>query len=934
MSVDLTPADASAPAAWSAPLGRLSHAGRSYRFVDLPSLMAQAASDARPGGPPPYSVRVMLDNVARRAATAGSARERADAARTALRLAGWTGESGESAADGAIALDVTRVVLPDSSGLPALMDLAALRDLLAERGEDPARVEPGAPVDVVIDHSLIVDRAGAPDAAAFNQAREYERNAERYSFFKWAQQAFGSVRVAPPGKGIIHQIHLEHLAACIGVAPAPDGEGELIFPEFVLGCDSHTPMVNALGVLAWGVGGIDAEAAMLGRPHVLKAPRVVGVRLSGSLPVGSTTTDLVLLVTQRLRSVGVVGDFVEFFGDGAAALSVPQRATLANMAPEYGATVGFFPMDARTLAYLRESGRPAAHVDLVEAYAKAAGLYRAPDDPAPGFNAVVEIDLADAAPCLAGPRRPNERVTLDQVKSSFSEALTAPRSKGGFEAAPVAAGADAPHGTLAIAAITSCTNTSNPSVMLAAGLLARKARARGLKPPAWVKTSLAPGSRVVPRYLAACGLMEDLEALGFHVVGFGCTTCSGKSGGIDPTLSAAARDEGRVLAAVLSGNRNFEARIHPDVRASYLGSPPLVVAFALAGRIDVDLTREPLGRGADGKPVHLADLWPSAMEIEACMAAVGDPALYRAVYGDLRRGDALWDALPAPSGPRFAWAEGSTYIRRPPFFDRASERLERGADGDAIEGARILCLLGDSVTTDHVTPSGAITPDSLAGRYLADEGVEPTAFNAYTQRRGNHDVMARATFSNAGLSNRMEGVPEGGFTRVFPAGEIMTIFEAAEAYACAGEPIVVLAGRNYGMGSSRDWAAKGPALLGVRAVIAESFERIHRANLVGMGILPLCFEEEGGWPALGLDGSERLSLSGLDAALDEDAPIAVEAARPDGRTVRFAARLSVAGESERRLLRDGGIFPSVLREFLGDKTGASDGAAAKEGTEG
>ena len=855
--------------------------GERFALFDLQRLSAGR------GTPLPYCLRALLENLLR---GAGRYREAEAAVEAVL---GWDGEPGGTP----LPLTVDRVVLPDSSGLPALMDLAALRDIVVARGGAAERVDPEVQVDLVIDHSLIVDRAGSPDAADFNERREIERNAERYRFFKWAQQAFRTLRVVPPGRGIIHQVHLEYLAQVVG-QETREGQ-DWLFPELVLGGDSHTPTVNALGILAWGVGGIEAEAAMLGRPYILPMPRVVGVRLEGSTKSGVTTTDLVLAITQRLRAVGVVGAFVEFFGEAVDALPVPQRATLANMAPEYGATVGYFPIDAQTLAYLHESGRDAAQVERVERYARAAGLFREAGAPEASYSEVVAIDLGAVEPCIAGPHRPDQLVPLSRIEDSFRDA--------GF------GGENCPaDGQLAIAAITSCTNTANPLVMVAAGLLARKARARGMTPPSWVKTSLAPGSRVVTRYLSNAGLLADLEGLGFHVVGYGCTTCSGKSGEIAEELSEAARDDGTVLAAVLSGNRNFDMRIHPEIRTNYLASPPLVVAFALAGTINLDMARDPLGEDETGAPVYLRDLWPSEAEIEAALAETSDPALYREMYGDLFEGTEPWRALDAPQGPLFEWDEGSSYIRRPPFFELG----DAAGPPDRIESARALCLLGDSVTTDHVTPSAMITLSSAAGAYLASLGVPAKAFNSYTQRRGNHEVMARATFSNKGLRNFIPGVEKGGCT-LGPAGTEQPICEAAAAYAGAGIPVIVLAGKHYGMGSSRDWAAKGPALLGVRAVLAESFERIHRSNLIGMGILPLVFEAAGGWRALGLDGSESFTLSGLREGISEDLPIAVTAKHPEGRTVDFTVRASLASQSERDLLAEGGIFPAVLRAFAG-----------------
>lgn len=864
-------------------------------------LRALTASRQRPL---PHCLRIILENLARRA-LAGDASE-ADVAK----IAGWTPRtSGLS-----VPLTVSRVILPDSSGLPVLMDLAAARDVVAAQGGDAGTVEPKVPVTLVVDHSLIVDVAGRSDAQAQNIAHEYRRNGERYSFFKWAEQAFDMLRVVPPGAGIIHQVHLERLAQVIETADLP-GIGRLSGPEFVLGCDSHTPMVNGLGVLGWGVGGIDGEAAALGLPYVARVPRVVGLRLTGRLPAGATTTDLVLRVTERLREVGVVGDFIEAFGPSLPELTVPDRATIANMAPEYGATACLFPIDDQTLAYLRQSGRDEAHVARIEAYAKAVGLFAEAGDPEPEFSDVVEIDLSTVAPSVAGPKRPQDRVPLTELKDAFTAALTAPVSAGGFGLTPdqvdmrvPVAGLDRPvrHGTIAIAAITSCTNTSNPSVMIGAGLLARNAVARGLAVPGWVKTSLAPGSRLVTDYLDEAGLLASLEALGFHVVGYGCTTCSGKSGPIDADLAEAIADNDLVAAAVLSGNRNFEGRIHKSVRAAYLASPPLVVAFALAGRVDIDFETEPLGTDARGQPVFLRDIWPDAADVQRLVEASQRPDRFQKSYATLFDGAELWQRLDAPGGTRFAWDEASTYIRRPPFFELATDPLP-----DAIEGLRVLIHAGDSLTTDHVTPSGEILPDSQAGQYLIGQGVQPQAFNAVTQRRGNHEFMARVTFANQRMKNRLVPEREGGWTRREPEGTIETVFTAAEAYRDEGVPVMVLAGRDYGMGSSRDWAAKGPKLLGVRLVLAENFERIHRANLIGMGIVPITFLSGEDADGLGLTGFERFDVSGLHAALDTGSPVSITAHGPQGART-FKGRLDLASAHEAALLRSGGLFATLL----------------------
>lgn len=881
--------------------------GESDRVVDLCGMLANRQR------PLPRSLRVVLENLAVQALGGADVGESIDAVRD------WHAGSGEIA----VPLSVSRVMLPDSSGLPALMDLAAARDVLADQGKDPGAIEPAVPVTLVVDHSLIVDVAGHPNARERNIAEEYRRNAERYAFFKWAEQAFDGLKVVPPGSGIIHQVHLESIARV--VAPRTVPGGPVLTTEFVLGCDSHTSMVGGIGMLAWGVGGIDGEAAALGLPYEVRIPRVVGVQLTGALRPEATTTDLVLTITERLREVGVVGAFVEFCGPGAARLSVPDRATIANMAPEYGATCAFFPIDARTIAYLSASGRSEDHVAQVEAYARKTGLWAEAEDPLPEVSEMVEIDLSEIVPSVAGPKRPQDRVPLDTIARAFRSALTAPVGAKGFGLDPAALDAEAEvevagqpatlrHGSLTIAAITSCTNTSNPSVMLAAGLLARNAVARGLATPVHVKTSMAPGSRLVEDYLAEAGLMQPLESLGFHVVGIGCTTCSGKSGPIAPGLAEAIAEKDLVCAAVLSGNRNFEGRIHKSARAAYLASPPLVVAFALAGRIDIDFDTEPLGLDDAGRPVMLSDIWPGRDEIAALERESQRPDRFRRSYATLFDGAELWDDLDSPTGPVFAWDPGSTYIKRPPFVEQSAEAMP-----DTIRDARALVVAGDSLTTDFVTPSGEILSDSQAGRYLIDAGVAPKDFNAVTQRRGNHEFMARVTFANQRMKNALAGGREGGFTRLSPEGDVVTIYDAAETLRAQGRPAIVLAGRDYGMGSSRDWAAKGPKLLGVAVVLAESFERIHRANLIGMGIVPLVFAPGENVTALGLTGFETFRFDNLRAALKDDAPVAVTAEAPDGTTVTFQARLDAAGPHERRLLRDGGIFTAIMRTAASDR---------------
>lgn len=857
--------------------------------------------------PLPRSLRVVLENLVVQARNGAKVNRQIEA------VVNWHAASDEIT----VPLAVSRVMLPDSSGLPALMDLAAARDVLVGRGEDPGVIEPAVPVTLVVDHSLIVDVAGHPNARNYNIEEEYRRNSERYAFFKWAEQAFDKLKVVPPGSGIIHQVHLERIASV--VTPTNVQGDPVLTTEFVLGCDSHTSMAGGLGMLAWGVGGIDGEAAALGLPYEVRIPRVVGVKLTGALRPETTTTDLVLTITEQLREVGVVGAFVEFCGEGADSLTVPDRATIANMAPEYGATCAFFPIDAQTIDYLTATGRNEEHVAMVETYSRATGLWYTPGDPQPEFSEVVEVDLSRIVPSVAGPKRPQDRVPLDRIASAFREALTASVGPHGFGIDPSSQDATAEvsidgevaqlhHGSLTIAAITSCTNTSNPSVMLAAGLLARNAVARGLRPPVHVKTSMAPGSRLVEDYLADAGLMAPLEALGFHVVGIGCTTCSGKSGPLAPGVSEAIAENDLVCAAILSGNRNFEGRIHKSVRAAYLASPPLVVAFALTGRIDVDFANEPVGTGADGKPVMLAEIWPDRSEIAALEGDSQRPENFRKSYATLFDGSESWDRLEIPSGPVFEWDEASTYIKRPPFVDLAAADIP-----NRLENARALVVAKDSLTTDFITPSGEILPESQAGQYLIETGVEPKNFNAVTQRRGNHEFMARVTFANQRMKNALAGGTEGGFTKLSPEGDLITIYDAAETLRREGAPAIVLAGKDYGMGSSRDWAAKGPKLLGVVAVLAESFERIHRANLIGMGIVPLVFSSGATLQTLGLSGFETFCFDGLDAAIGGGAPVSVTAEGADGSAVRFEASVDVTSAHERDLLRAGGVFSAIMR---------------------
>ncbi len=816
-----------------------------------------------------------------------------------------------------------RVLMQDFTGVPCLVDLAAMRDAMQRLGGDPDRIQPRIPVDLVIDHSVQVDVWGSPDALVRNAALELERNHERYEFLRWAQQAFRDFRVVPPANGICHQVNLESLATVVATREL-DG-ARLAFPDSCVGTDSHTPMVNGAGVVGWGVGGIEAEACLLGQPLYMVAPPVIGVRLTGRLGVGVTATDLVLALAARLRSHGVVGAFVEFCGPGLDGLSVPDRATVSNMAPEYGATMGYFPIDDRTLDYLRATARPAERLDLVERYAKEQGLFRTAAAPEPDFRERLDFDLGQVEPSLAGPRRPQDRVPLRELPSHWRTVLRAPAERRGFgfsddEATrrvalelPDGRRPEVGHGVVGLAAITSCTNTSNPSVMLGAGLLARKAVAAGLAVRPWVKTSLAPGSKVVTRYLEQSGLARDLERLGFHTVGYGCTTCIGNSGPMPEPLARAADRDGLVVTAVLSGNRNFDGRINPHARASYLASPLQVVACALAGRIDFDFEAEPLGNGPDGRPVFLRELWPSREEIDALLPLAHEPAGFDAAYRGIDEGDAAWRRIQGRGGERYAWNPESTYIQDPPFF---AGLTRVPAPVRPIEGARVLVLVGDSVTTDHISPAGAIPPDGPAGRYLQQHGVAPADFNSYGSRRGNDRIMTRGTFANIRLRNLLAGGKEGGWTTHLPTGELVSIHEAAERYRAAETPTLVLAGRDYGMGSSRDWAAKGALLLGVRAVLARSFERIHRSNLVGMGVLPLELPAGRDAAALGLDGTETYRIPIGDDVRPRQT-LRVEAARTDGGRVEFDAVCRLETEVEVAYYRNGGILPTVLRGFLG-----------------
>jgi len=855
----------------------------------------------------PFSLKVMLENLLRfedgvtvtandiRAVAAGAATKQSEKE---------------------IAFRPARVLMQDFTGVPAIVDLAVMRDVIKEMGGDPRKINPLQQVDLVIDHSVQVDQFGSPAAFAFNADRELERNRERYVFLKWGQKAFQNCRVVPPDVGIVHQVNLEYIAKTIFVAEQNGRKSA--YPDTLVGTDSHTTMINGLGVVGWGVGGIEAEGAMLGQPLSMLIPLVVGFKLKGQMPEGATATDVVLTVTQILRAKGVVGKFVEFYGPGLASLSLADRATIANMAPEYGATIGFFPIDSETLNYLRLSGRDSEHVKLVEAYAKAQGLFRTESTADPSFSDTLELDLSTVEPSLAGPKRPQDRVPLTKSKQAFQEALPAMAAKqtkpvSRVEVTDDGRKYDVGHGSVVIAAITSCTNTSNPSVMLAAGLLAKKAVERGLEVKPWVKTSLAPGSRVVTDYLKDAGLMPYLESLRFHLVGYGCTTCIGNSGPLPDPIAAAVKDNGLVVAAVLSGNRNFEGRINPLVRANYLASPPLVVAYALAGKMDIDLQHEPLGTDKNGAAVYLRDIWPSQQEVMGAMNSSVRAEMFRRAYEESLQGDERWKGIEAPTGEIFKWDNNSTYVKKPPYFENMPRQAPPLKD---IRGARVLAVLGDSVTTDHISPAGSIQPDSPAGKYLIAHGVPPKDFNSYGARRGNHEVMMRGTFANVRLRNLMAPGTEGGVTVHLPGKSPMSIYDAAMQYQKDGVPLIVIAGKEYGSGSSRDWAAKGPRLLGVQAVIAESFERIHRSNLVGMGVLPLQFKEGETAERLGLSGFETFDIEGIAAGIKPGMPVTVRVHSDSGKTWTFHAVTRIDTPYEIHYYQHGGILQYVLRQLI------------------
>ncbi len=904
--------------------------GRQVAIYSLDRLPATASGDLERL---PFSIRVLLENALRHLGRGFVTDEHVRA------LATWKpgGTKGE------IPFMPARVVLQDFTGVPCVVDLAAMRDAMAEMGGEPAKINPVVPCDLVIDHSVQVDHYGTAEAFKLNVALEFERNTERYQLLKFAQRAFENFRVVPPGTGIVHQVNLEYLSPCVQLR---EQYGELTaYPDTLVGTDSHTTMINGLGVLGWGVGGIEAEAVMLGQPYFMLMPEVIGMKLTGALRPGCTATDLVLTVTQLLRKKGVVDKFVEFYGAGLAQLPLADRATIANMAPEYGATCGFFPVDAETIKYLERTGRDAEQVALVEQYCRAQHLFHTPNAPEPQFDATLELDLSTVVPSVAGPKRPQDLVPLTELRRNFAVSLpglmqpTAPQARreqaqaalerwsneGGAIATATAESRttypceidgeehEIHDGSVVIAAITSCTNTSNPSVMVGAGLLARKAAARGLRARPWVKTSMAPGSRVVTDYLRRADLEKDLDALGFQTVGYGCTTCIGNSGPLPEAVAAAIEEHSLVAASVLSGNRNFEARVHPQVRANYLMSPMLVVAFALAGRVDGDLDNDPLGIANDGTPVFLRDVWPTQQEIADTMAQCLGPDLFRNQYGSVFDGDAQWQELNVPQGSRFAWDPDSTYVRNPPFFTKLAAEPAQLRN---IDVARVLAVLGDSVTTDHISPAGAIPKNGPAAKYLRDHGVDQSDWNTFGARRGNHEVMMRGTFGNVRIKNRLVPDKEGNWTVHLPSGEVMSIYDAAMKYAETSTPLVLLVGKEYGTGSSRDWAAKGTTLLGVRAVIAESYERIHRSNLVGMGVLPLAFEPGQNAQTLGLSGKEVISIDGIATGLKPQGKVTVTATDPDTKKViTFPAIVRLNSPVELEYLRHGGILTRVLRMF-------------------
>ncbi len=903
--------------------GTLSVGGSTYTIHRL-AVLSDAGYDVERL---PYSMKVLLENLLR---TEDGANITADDIRA---LAGWDPE-GEPSRE--IQFTPARVIMQDFTGVPAVVDLATMREAMQDLGGDPGLINPLAPAELVIDHSVIADVFGSADAFARNVEFEYQRNRERYQFLRWGQGAFTNFKVVPPGTGIVHQVNIEHLAKVVFVRDAPGNDGAAggleAYCDSCVGTDSHTTMVNGLGVVGWGVGGIEAEAAMLGQPISMLMPRVVGFKLTGQLPEGATATDLVLTITELLRRHGVVGKFVEFYGDGMAAVPVANRATIGNMSPEYGSTIAVFPIDEATVEYLRLTGRDEQHLALVEAYAKEQGLWHEPGHE-PHYSEYLELDLSTVVPSIAGPKRPQDRISLSAAKTAFREVLPAFQSGNGAPPSEVEDGQratvrvtgrngtdyDIDHGAVVIAAITSCTNTSNPSVMIGAALLAKKAVEKGLSSKPWVKTTLAPGSKVVTDYYERSGLTPYLEKLGFSLVGYGCTTCIGNSGPLIPEVSRAVNEADLAVVSVLSGNRNFEGRINPEVKMNYLASPPLVVAYALAGSMDVDLLTEPLGHDVDGSDVFLRDIWPSPAEVDEVVTSAISADMFTADYADVFAGDEQWQALPTPEGETFGWDAASTYVRKAPYFDGMAAEPAPVAD---IRGARVLAMLGDSVTTDHISPAGSIKKDSPAGRYLAEYGIEQRDFNSYGSRRGNHEVMVRGTFANIRLRNQLSPGTEGGYTRLFRTGaaagdaEVTTIYDASVGYAEEGTPLVILAGKEYGSGSSRDWAAKGTLLLGVRAVIAQSYERIHRSNLIGMGVLPLQYPDGVGAASLGLTGEEVFEITGVEAMNSGERPSTVRVSATGGESpVEFDAVVRIDTPGELAYFRHGGIMQYVLRSL-------------------
>ncbi len=882
----------------------LSVADQTYTIYSLPEAEKTLGEVSRL----PYSLKVLLENMLRhedgRTVTAEDARA----------IANWL-ETRSSTKE--IAYRPARVLMQDFTGVPAVVDLAAMRDAIVSMGGDPEKINPLSPVDLVIDHSVMVDSFGSADSFTDNVDFEFQRNGERYAFLRWGQSAFDNFRVVPPGTGICHQVNLEYLAQTVWTK---EEEGETIaYPDTLVGTDSHTTMINALSVLGWGVGGIEAEAAMLGQPISMLIPEVIGFKLTGELPEGATATDLVLTVTQTLRKRGVVGKFVEFYGDGLAHLTLADRATISNMAPEYGATCGFFPIDEVTLEYLRFTGRESDRVSLVEAYAKAQGLWRYADTPDPIFTDTLSLDLSTVEPSLAGPKRPQDRVLLSNAAQQFKETDFPSFSNVSFDQKRSVSveeeSYDLTDGAVVIAAITSCTNTSNPSVMIGAGLVARKAREKGLTVKPWVKTSLAPGSQVVSDYLEQAHLQDDLNALGFNLVGYGCTTCIGNSGPLAGPIAKAIEDKDLVACGVLSGNRNFEGRVSPHTKCNYLASPPLVVAYAIAGNLAIDLKNDPIGTDADGNPVYLRDIWPSTQEIQEVMKAALTPEMFRSRYGNVFTGSEEWQAIATPDSKTYDWQGDSTYVQNPPFFDGMDAEVNGHSFSD-IAGARPLAVLGDSITTDHISPAGAIKKESPAGSYLVDNEVAPASFNSYGSRRGNHEVMMRGTFANIRLKNEMVPGSSGGVTKFMPAGEEMSIYDAAMKYVAEGTPLVVIAGKEYGTGSSRDWAAKGTRLLGVKAVVAESYERIHRSNLIGMGVLPLQFPSGTNRQTLKLDGSETYDLTGLTGGIQPGMSVTLTIHRADGSSTSTEVLCRIDTLDEVEYYRNGGILHYVLRQLL------------------